>query len=100
MSSDAAPQANIKVYALLDAQSDSPFVMDSIVEELGVKGKKTQLTLTTMLDKDVINQNSLKAFLLRTLQEQSESQCPSPTSVQRFRDPMSRSQPKNLSETS
>ncbi len=47
-------QKKVQTYALLDTQSDSSFLLDSICAELGVTGPKTNLSLSTMYAQDTV----------------------------------------------
>lgn len=53
-------------YAMLDTQSDTPFILDSISDELGVHGSDTKLTLSTMVSKNqVIAKKRFEGLMVR-----------------------------------
>ena len=54
VSHGANPECEVLVYALLDSQSDTSFILDHICEGLGIQGTDIQLSLSTMTAKDYI----------------------------------------------
>ncbi|XP_057700916.1 uncharacterized protein LOC130921262 [Corythoichthys intestinalis] len=54
LSSEKEPQKEILTYALLDTQSDSTFVLESLVKELDVTTRPLQLRLSTMTALDTL----------------------------------------------
>ena len=42
------PEREILVYALLDDQSDTTFILETALDQLGVEGHNTQLSLSTL----------------------------------------------------
>ena len=54
------------VYALLDSQSDTSFILDSTCEALGVKGTDVKLSLSTMFaENKVVECKRVKGFMVR-----------------------------------
>lgn len=47
-----SPEREILTYALLDTQSDTTFVLDSVCEGLGLTGSETKLLLSTMVSRN------------------------------------------------
>ena len=54
------------VYALLDTQSDTTFILEDTPDSLGIKGHSTTLWLSTMLAEDqLIESRRIEGFVVR-----------------------------------
>jgi hypothetical protein len=54
VSHSSQPDGEVLVYALLDSQSDTTFILDEVRTDLGVTGHDVKLSLSTMAAKDQI----------------------------------------------
>ncbi|CAI5661726.1 unnamed protein product [Oreochromis niloticus] len=54
VSTKGEPEHEILVYALLDTQSDTTFILEETAQALHVKGESTQLKLTTMSSRNTV----------------------------------------------
>lgn len=54
LSHNSRPEHEVLVYALLDTQSDTTFVLDSTREALGIEGTSTYLKLSTMSESNKV----------------------------------------------
>ena len=65
------PEAQRLVYAVLDDKSDTTFVKEKTLEELGVRGEKTQLSLTTMhAEGEIVDTCKIKGLVVRDYDRQ------------------------------
>ena len=64
------PSKEILVYALLDTQSDTTFILEKTCTELGVKGTEVKLSLSTMYATDkLISSYKVKGLTVRGVRE-------------------------------
>ena len=64
------PSKEILVYALLDTQSDTTFILEKTCDELGVKGREVKLSLSTMYATDkLISSYKVKGLTVRGVRE-------------------------------
>ena len=83
------PDNELLIYALLDTQSDTTFVIDDTCQALGVEGLKTQLILSTIFAKNqVIDSNRVEGLLVRG--HDSALKIPRPVSYTRSSIPVNR----------
>ena len=84
------PEREILIYALLDTQSDTTFVLDKTSDSLGIKGSKTKLLLSTMSNKNqLIDTSRVKGLQVRGYD--SSLTIPLPTAFTRSGIPVNRS---------
>lgn len=85
------PQLKKLVYALLDDQSDTTFVTDKVLEDLGVRGAKTRLSLSTLhAENKIVDTRKAKGLLLQDFKRQVSITLP--RSFTRSSIPVQRSQ--------
>jgi len=78
-------------YALLDDQSDTTFVKEKLLEDLGVKGERTQLSLTTLhAESKLVDTYKVKGLAVRDLNRQVTMMLP--RTFTRFSIPAQRNQ--------
>ena len=66
ISSKDEPGKEVLTYAMLDTQSDTSFILESTLENLGVEGSETRLSLSTMLaNNKVINSQRVNGLQVR-----------------------------------
>ena len=66
ISSKDEPGKEVLTYAMLDTQSDTSFILESTLENLGVEGSETRLSLSTMLAKNkIINSQRVNGLQVR-----------------------------------
>ncbi|CAB4007120.1 Hypothetical predicted protein, partial [Paramuricea clavata] len=70
------PNHKIMVYALLDEQSDTCFVKDSVLDEVGVDGPEVQLEISTVLARETVNSQKIAGLTVRGVNETSEITLP------------------------
>lgn len=71
------PSQEVMVYALLDTQSDTTFIVDSVCKDLGVSGQDTTLLLSTMVGVDVpVRTTKIQGLIVRGLGEASAIRLP------------------------
>ena len=71
------PKKEVLVYALLDTQSDTTFVTESVLEELQVAGERTALQLSTMTVKNArIESMKVKGLQVRGLDSEVQISLP------------------------
>lgn len=76
------PDAERLVYALLDTQSDTTFILKDTCDELGVSGPKVQLMLSTMhIENETIDCRKVKGLVVRGYQ--SDTRIPLPATYTR-----------------
>lgn len=79
------------IYALLDDQSDTTFVKENVLQDLGVKGEKTCLCLSTLHDENkMVDTNKVKGLVVQDLKRQV--MIPLPKTFTRASIPAQRSQ--------
>ena len=66
------PDSKVKVYALLDEQSDACFVKESTLNAIGVDGPDVQLELSTVLGQKTITSKRVTGLTVRGVSETSE----------------------------
>lgn len=66
------PDSKVKVYALLDEQSDACFVKESTLNASGVDGPDVQLELSTVLGQKTITSKRVAGLAVRGVSETSE----------------------------
>ena len=66
------PESKIKVYALLDEQSDACFVKESTLNAIGVDGPDVQLELSTVLGHKTITSKRVNGLMVCGVSETSE----------------------------
>lgn len=82
VSHDSDPNCETLVYALLDTQSDTTFVSNNTCYELGVKGPRVQLKLSTMTsEEELVDSHKIKGLSVRSFD--SEVKISLPTSYSR-----------------
>ena len=60
------PDKEVLIYALLDTQSDTTFLLDKTCDQLGVKGTNVKLLLSTMFSKDeAVNSQRITGLIVR-----------------------------------
>ena len=72
------PQDKIRVYALLDEQSDACFVTESAINSLGVDGPDTRLELSTVLACKTITSKKITGLTIRGVNEATDIPLPKP----------------------
>ena len=90
LSHESQPHQEILVYALLDSQSESTFLLDKTCEQLGIKGDPCDLLLSTMTSQSALLQSS-KVRGLRVRGSDSSRVLPLPTVFTRDIMPANRS---------
>ena len=63
------PENKIKVYALLDEQSDACFIRESTLNTLGVDGPEMHLELSTVLAQKTITSKKITGLSVRSINE-------------------------------
>ena len=63
------PENKIKVYALLDEQSDACFIRESTLNTLGVDGPEIHLELSTVLAQKTITSKKITGLSVRGINE-------------------------------
>ena len=71
-----SPNKQVETYAMLDGQSNSCFITNSLANSLNVPLTPVDLKLTTMLDKKIINSNSVRGLVVRGIKESKEIALP------------------------
>lgn len=71
------PHKQLKTYAMLDNQSNSCFISDSLADNLDVCKDPVSLNLTTMLNKETVPSNVVKGLVIRGVNELTHIQLPS-----------------------
>ena len=66
------PKGKVKVYALLDEQSDACFIKESTLTALGVDGPEVDLELSTALGQETITSKRVTGLTVRGVNETSE----------------------------
>ena len=67
-----SPNKQVETYAMLDGQSNSCFITNSLTNSLNVPLTPVDLKLTTMLVKKIINSNSVRGLVVRGIKESKE----------------------------
>ena len=71
------PEREVLVYALLDDQSDTTFVSQSALDNIGAKGPETQLSLSTMhADNEIIQSHRVDGLVIDDLQRGTQIKLP------------------------
>ena len=66
------PKGKVKVYALLDEQSDACFIKESTLTALGVDGPEVNLELSTVLGQKTITSKRVTGLTVRCVNETTE----------------------------
>ena len=66
------PKGKVKVYALLDEQSDACFIKESTLTALGVDGPEVNLELSTVLGQKTITSKKVTGLTVRGVNETTE----------------------------
>lgn len=85
------PNVEVRVYALLDDGSDSTFVVDSVVKDLGVGGTEMTLKLNTMHGQTSVTVHRIDGLVVQKL-DRSELPIPLPKTYSRESIPSKREQ--------
>lgn len=67
ISSTENPSEEIPIYALLDTQSDTTFILDETLEKLSTQSTPTKLKLTTMTNTSTINSKRANNLVVRSV---------------------------------
>lgn len=78
------------VYAVLDDQSDACFIKKGVVEHLGIDGPTVELSLSTVLAKDLVESQRIDGLVIRGIKENEV--IPLPRTYTRDNIPAKRSQ--------
>ena len=70
------PHVEVSVYALLDNGSDSTFVTNSTLKELGLEGTEVSLKLNTMHGKESIPTQKFEGLVVQRLDKQTVVELP------------------------
>ncbi|KAF0301290.1 hypothetical protein FJT64_026363 [Amphibalanus amphitrite] len=70
------PTSKEIVYALLDPQSDTCFVKDSVLQKMGVDGEEVALEVNTMTGKTVSKSQVIRGFTIRDLSGSQKIELP------------------------
>jgi hypothetical protein len=71
------PEAEVLIYALLDDQSDTTFITQNALCNLGVEGHKTQLSLSIMhADSKVIQSHKVNGLMINDFNRSTQIQLP------------------------
>ncbi|KAJ8039600.1 hypothetical protein HOLleu_17373 [Holothuria leucospilota] len=71
------PNLEVMTYAMLDTQSDTTFILDSISDELDVYGSDTKLILSTMVSKNqVIDTKRFEGLMVRGIDSSLKIELP------------------------
>ncbi|XP_065140047.1 uncharacterized protein [Paramisgurnus dabryanus] len=90
VSTTAEPRKEILVYALLDTQSDTTFILKNTAETLGIKKEPVKLKISTITSKTkVVSSHKLNGLQVRGIQ--SEVKIKLPTTYTRDYIPVNRS---------
>ena len=74
---ESNPEAEVLIYALLDDQSDTTFITQNALSNLGVEGHKTQLSLSTMhADSKVIQSHKVNGLMINNFNRSTQIQLP------------------------
>ena len=64
------PTSEVMIYAMLDSQSNTTFVLNSTLNKLGIKGVNTKLLLSTLSSKDeIVSSRRVKGLTVRGINE-------------------------------
>jgi hypothetical protein len=67
ISSTENPSEEIPIYALLDTQSDTTFILDETLEKLSTQSTPTKLKLTTMTNTSTVNSKRTNNLIVRSV---------------------------------
>lgn len=70
------PQEHTLVYALLDDQSDTSFITNSVLERLQVQGEDTRLKLATILGEEVVDCRRVEGLMVTGMKESKSINLP------------------------
>lgn len=82
------PNDTLRLYALLDEQSDACFVTDSVLEKLNVTGLRVKLKLSTVLAEELVSCEKVSGLVVRGINEGTKINLPgcySRNNILRFR---------------
>ena len=68
--STSSNDINVKVYAILDSQSDVSFITSNVYSRLNVKGEKTKLRITTILGEESVESTRVKGIYISGAEDQ------------------------------
>ena len=70
------PKKEAKIYALLEDASDTTFITTKIQQALGIEGVQTELTLSTMSEKEVIAVSRIDGLVAERLDRRAKVDLP------------------------
>jgi len=70
------PHNECLTYALLDEQSDACFIKDSTLQQIGVNGPEINISLSTVLGRQVISSRRISGLIVRGVNEEHNIQLP------------------------
>ena len=88
------PKGKVKVYALLDEQSDACFIKESTLTALGVDGPEVNLELSTVFGQKTITSKKVTGLTVRGVNETTEINRPADRSQLRSSDKSARGDPR------